>query len=529
MPFLVEVYATHLKVHGGLNKEPLPERINEELSNTFKYSFREFKPASRWQKDSKPTFQVRTIYVYDKTRHTLLWGLLWHLKAVLNKFGEVSVVDMGHVESGGRIRPTSYKRYEPISLLGGEPTPLLVRNKKDLRTYQEEAIEVGRRSRFGHITLPTGAGKTEVFLNIIERDKPLYTLITVDGTKLVDQTYKAVIARFPKANVKRWDSKISTKEKNTACLFEENQMNIVVCSYQSFNVYKQSPVIDLFSHVLMDEIQKIPCENYAPVVDFTPYAYLRLGFTATAFRDDNASINVIGYCGPLLYSKSMVDLVEQGFLARPIIKEANLFTVEGFRWLIDRSETNKVAVFHEHKNKGLEKTKFILESLVPEMGDYENKALDFIDKSYWVSRSDKNADKQLQEYAEAENGCAFVTPLMDVGVDIPNIDTVVLAQVRGMVSGAIVTNIQRIGRALRVPPNTPNKVALAVINHEAFLSKTNINGEPYSVPIQPRRASKLYKTLTEDERAYGGFDHGERCLFDEDGELTYASNTSNTP
>jgi superfamily II DNA or RNA helicase len=458
-----------------------------------------------------------------------LWGLLWHLKATLNKFGEVQVVDMGHFESEGKIRPTSYKKYEPISLLGGDPSPLLVRNKKTLRTYQEEAVEAGIKSRFGHITLPTGAGKTEVFLNIVERDRPLYTLITVDGTRLVDQTYKAVVARFPKANVKRWDSKISTKEKNIACLFEENQMNIVVCSYQSFNTYKQSPVIDLFSHVLMDEIQKIPCENYAPVVDFTPYAYLRLGFTATAFRDDNASINVIGYCGPLLYSKSMVDLVEQGYLARPLIKEANLFTIEGFRWLIDRSDTNKVAVFHEHKTKGLEKTKYILESLVPEMGDYQEKALEFIFNSYWVSRSDKTADKQLQEYAQAKNGCAFVTPLMDVGVDIPNIDTIVLAQVRGMVSGAIVTNIQRIGRALRVPPGTKDKMALAVINHEAVINKTDTNGEVYACSIQPRRASKLYKTLIEDDRAYGGFDHGDRCLFDENGELTYADNQTNTP
>jgi superfamily II DNA or RNA helicase len=528
MTFLVEVYATYLKVHGGLNNEPVPESVNEALAETFKYSFREFKPASPWIKNSKPTMQVRTIYVYDKLRHTLLWGLLWHLKVALSKYGDVKVVDMGHLESGGKIRPTSYKKYEPISLLGGEPAPLLVRNKRELRGYQEEAVQAGLDSRFGHITLPTGAGKTEVFLNVIERDRPTYSLITVDGTRLVDQTYKSVLARFPKANVKRWDSKISTKEKNIACLFEENQMNIVVCSYQSFNTYKHSPVIDLFSHVLMDEIQKIPCENYAPVVDFTPYAYLRLGYTATAFRDDNASINVIGYCGPLLYSKSMVELVNDGYLAKPLIKEANLFTLEGFRWLIDRSMTNKVAVFHEHKAKGLERTRYILESLVPDMGEYQEKAIAFIENSYWVSRSDKTADKQLQAYAEASSGCAFVTPLMDVGVDIPNIDTIVLAQVRGMATGAIVTNIQRIGRALRVPPGVTNKMALVVINNEAFVSREDLNGEVQSYSIQPRRASKLYKTLIEDVRAYGGFDHGDRCLFSEEGELTYADKT-NTP
>ena len=286
-------------------------------------------------------------------------------------------------------------------------------------------------------------------------------------------------------------------------------MTIIIASYKTFQKYIGSEIIDAVDLVLMDEIQKITCEDYSPVVTKTPYAYARIGWSATPFRDDNASMLVKGYCGPELYKKTTKELVDQGFLARPIIKTANLFSDAGLLWLIERARTNKVVLFHEHKLKGVEETRArferILEHWPPE---YKAIGQAFMEESSFIYSEDKSCFKAIEEFKGKRTGAIFTTPLMDVGVDIPDIDTVILMQVRGKKTGAVVQNIQRIGRGMRVPYGQQGKELLTVIQHDV-----SFEGQ------QPTRTCKLYKALTQynvtkdEDGYYQEFDHGSPFLF----------------
>lgn len=504
MHFILAMGATHLTVHLA-DGQPLPEHINAELTNTFQYSFQEYTPASRFSKGSKPSFQKKTVFVYNAIQHSLPWGLYLEAKKLLSQYGTVTVKDVAHEETGGRVRPKTYRRFKGIPLAGQEEGDLVVADKKELRYYQDEAVSASLKGRYGTIYLGTGAGKTEVFANVIERARPQVSLVVVDGTLLLNQTIATLKRRFPRADIKRWDSKATATQKKNACTFNPNIMTIVVSSYQTFNNYKHESCIDDISHVLMDEIQKIACDSYSSVVVYTPYAYSRLGFSATPFKDDNSSINVIGYCGPVLYHKPAHELVTEGYLARPLLKVANLLTPQGFLWLIENSKYHKIVCFHEQKTKGVESTRFALEQLCEYLPNPEE-GRTFLQNSWFTARSDKSATSDIEAFTKAKTGCIFITPMLSAGVDIPDISIVVLMKVRGQATGAMVENIQRIGRALR--PHIPNKVALVVVNqveNKTYLDP--VTGEVKEVLAQPTRPNKLYQVLTTDSRAYGDFDH----------------------
>jgi superfamily II DNA or RNA helicase len=476
--------------------------IHERLAERFQYETTEYRPGSKYNGD-KGRYEKVKCPVFNPLKHKIPAGLLVHVYQFLaNDVGcEVSVVDVGHITSQGRIRPTSYKK-APRPYVCADPT-------KPPRYYQLEARDAAIRSRYGHITLPTGAGKTLTMMLIIEALCPRVTLIAVDGLQLVNQTYDEVCSRFPRADVKRWDSKATTtQKKHAASLMLENQ-TIIVASYQSIQNYIGTDILEMADLVLLDEIQKITADSYCPVVQKTPYAYSRIGFSATPFRDDNSTMLVVGYTGQELYRKELKELVDEGYLSRPVIKGVNIFSDIGLCWLIERAKHHKVALFHEQAKKGVQTTKARLEMIAKDFSpEMQAEAQRFFESSFFVDSSIKGVRTMLDDYKHGKNGAVFTTPLMDVGVDIPDIDTIILVDVRGKNTGAIVQNIQRIGRGLRKP--VPEKTeCLVLVNQETH------DGS------QPQKPTKLYNTLVNDARAFRDFDHGEFRYFSEETEREF--------
>lgn len=483
--------------------EDLVTRYHKLIAETYSYEIKEFIPPPKYAKNATGRYEKRQVTVYREGLHLLPLGLLHHLYNTLKtEFGfpkdAIEVVDKAHAETNGRVRPLTYKLHK---------SPMQIFNDKTPRYYQLEAVKEAVKHRFGQIVLPTGAGKSEVMCLIIEEMKPKVTLIAVTGTELIDQTYKAIAKRYPRANVKRWDSKATLSQKKHALGYSPADQVIIVTSYETFNKYVGTPLIDNIDLLLMDEIQKISCETFSPVVEKTPYVYAAIGFSATPFRDDNETLLVHGLVGRVLYRKSLKELVDEGYLAKPTIKVANIFTPEGLVWLMCQSLKKKIVVFHEQKvggkwvgtdlKGGVQHTKDVFTHIAEGFKEpYRTQALLFIEKSYWLSSQVKGCRESIADFKKAKTGCVFTTPLMDEGVDIPDISTVVFADVRGKHSGAIVKNIQRVGRALRRPDDS-HAEALCLIHSTT------------------KKPTKLYDALTSDHRAFGEFDHGEPAFFPE--------------
>lgn len=54
------------------------------------------------------------------------------------------------------------------------------------------------------------------------------------------------------------------------------------------------------------------------------YKYkVKIGLTATPYREDQKIINLYSMVGPKLYEENMLDLINQGFLAKPYCIEVH--------------------------------------------------------------------------------------------------------------------------------------------------------------------------------------------------------------
>jgi superfamily II DNA or RNA helicase len=508
MKIKIELLARMIRVE-VVEEDYLGQRewFNQQMGDRYRYTTQEYVHGTKY--NPAPYFKKVINPVWNPQNHTLPFGLLHDVYAFLHRNlgisqSDISFDDVAHRESNGRVRPLDYRRHENMVVNSGHFKS---------RYYQEEAVDAIIANRFGHVTLPTGAGKTFCMLRTIEKMKLKISLIVVYGEELMGQTYKLAKAYFPRALVKRWDSKATTSQRRDAVLFGAEDQVVIVASYKSFSNYIGSPIIDKIDGVFLDEIQKVSCKEYKPVVEKTPYAYMSVGFSATPFRDDNETMLVVGYVGREIYRKEIKDLVDEGYLARPVIKMANMFTDEGFWWLIKKSKTRKIVVFHEKKSGGnrigdtisggVGHTQDTLRLIAEDWPEpYRSEGMEFLKRSAFIFAQERDCREIIANFKTAPNGCVFTTPLMDVGVDIPDISIVILLDVRGKKSGAIVQNIQRIGRALR-RPNEDHTQALAVIHDD--------NNQSH---FQPRKPNKLYNCLTQDPRAYAAFDHGDFRLFD---------------
>jgi superfamily II DNA or RNA helicase len=381
-------------------------------------------------------------------------------------------------------------------------------DKKNLRYYQIEAVDALLKHRYGLVELPTGAGKSEVILNTIERLSPAITLIVVEGKELLIETIKKVKDRFPTAHVRNWSSSASAREKKNRFVTGDYP-TIIVSTYQSFSLNRTAPLLERVSVVFMDEAHKTGSagsEAFADITKSTPWAYLRVGLTATPFKDKGETMRVLGNTGRVFYRKTLTEMVEEGFLARPVLKQANTWGASFKTWLLARGKTHKVIVFHE-TIKG-----------VTESEDFYG-----VEAGVFTHGTDPERDAKLDAFKACIHGILFVTPIVDTGVDIPDCDTIVLREVRGQGQVPIILqNIQRIGRGLRIHKSritgeyVKNKETLVVVHSDHGVKPDHEH--PYE---HGRDFSKsLYNALITDRRAFVGYDTQPYNLLPEGGDNT---------
>jgi superfamily II DNA or RNA helicase len=160
-----------------------------------------------------------------------------------------------------------------------------------LRWYQREAIEAWRAAGDrGVVALPTGAGKTLVALNAIER-LGAATLVIVPTRVLLDQWARTLAAAWPYPIGRLGDG-------------NHQVLPITIATYAS--AVGWGPRIgDRFGLAIVDEAHHVgawcPAELFEMLV-----APARLGLTATPPDDGGA---LARHVGPVVYALSVADLV----------------------------------------------------------------------------------------------------------------------------------------------------------------------------------------------------------------------------
>ncbi len=178
-------------------------------------------------------------------------------------------------------------RFEKLSLesrISMEPRP-----------YQREALAAWRRNGLrGVVVLPTGAGKTAVAVNAMER-LGRSTLVVVPTLALLKQWYSVLSDAFGGSA--------------TIGLLGGGYHEITpltVTTYDSAYIHAER-YGNLFALVVYDEVHHLPAEKYAviPQMLISPYT---LGLTATPERPDGGHALLPELVGKVIYRRSAEDL-----------------------------------------------------------------------------------------------------------------------------------------------------------------------------------------------------------------------------
>lgn len=318
-----------------------------------------------------------------------------------------------------------------------------------LRDYQRKGVLTCSIRGRGLIKLPTGGGKTEIFIGLT-RVLPVEWLMVVHRSDLVGQAAE----RF----------QLRTGE--TAGRFENGywrrgSANVTVATFQSiwWHMSRKSPgVKELVSEieaVMVDEVHAQPGTTFYKVTQRLTKARYRFGMSGTPLdRGDRDNMRTIGAIGPIVYKVPIKMLQKRGLLAESVIRmvrfeqygnpESNW--AETYRDLVVRSvERNQLVVDIALR---AEKPAFIF----VEHLEHGRRLADMLRRaglSAEFAQGDDSLSARRAKIGRLVKGhydVLICTVIFQEGIDVPELAAVVNAAGK---SSAIAV-LQRIGRGMRV-------------------------------------------------------------------------------
>jgi superfamily II DNA or RNA helicase len=175
--------------------------------------------------------------------------------------------------------------------------------------YQEEAVERMLENFHSHVSLPTGSGKSVVITNMVKR-LGLRTIVIAPSSSICDQLYADLIKSFGKKNVGMYGGSKKQYDKK-----------IVVATAQALvRVDEDHPAhkaLSTMDAMIFDESHYTPSNTFEKVchglLSKVPYRWFT---SATQERNDGKTILLESIIGPCVYSKTIKELQDEGFLAK---------------------------------------------------------------------------------------------------------------------------------------------------------------------------------------------------------------------
>lgn len=185
-----------------------------------------------------------------------------------------------------------------------------------LRDYQKEALDQIlddlSTSRTALCVMPTGAGKTELFIALIDevlrRDPLSRVVVLVNKIKLLEQTKKRFAKVFGEGSIGIYCGSAG---------FYETGRPITIASIQSIHDIE----VDDLGLIVLDEVHNVDQESgrYRDFLTAHPEARIA-AFTATPYRSDGYIYGESSLFKGVTFQKSLTDMIESGFLVRPTMK-----------------------------------------------------------------------------------------------------------------------------------------------------------------------------------------------------------------
>ena len=320
-----------------------------------------------------------------------------------------------------------------------------------LRSYQSDLIRQTAtaliRNKRVIMCAPTGSGKTVIFSEIIrrhlERDLFNRVLVLTHRTELFSQTLSAVVRTG--TTVTELKAGMPTNRIHAECR----------CLVAMVETLKRRDLDQFgrFTLIIVDEAHRA---DFFPVLEHYPDAFI-IGATATPISASKKK-PLKGFYQDIALSVSITDLIEQGYLAKPVHykaafddsnlrKRAGEYTSESqFASMSNHVQyENLVQLWQNHA--GGKKT------IIFNINQQHTREVDDMFRRQGVRSTallsgDKNRDAKVSAFKSGEitvlNNCEIAT----TGFDIPGIECVVINRA----TASLPLWLQMVGRGSRIAP-----------------------------------------------------------------------------
>ena len=354
--------------------------------------------------------------------------------------------------------------------------------------HQAEAVGVFLRERAGVLEMATGTGKTRTALDIHEEltDRGLVntTVVTMSGTDLLDQWYRALITRTALPVYRQYGT-----HKEGSAFFSCRTPRILLTSRQQLSAtlpHMDKPTVAR-GLLICDEVHGVG--SPAMIRDLSGEMQrfcFRLGLSATPEReyDEIGSAFIEEEIGPVIFEFTLEDAIRKGILCefdytalpyeltdedkeaiRQVFRRHHARRAAGeassdealYRdlALIRKTSVAKIPLFEQHlveRPDLYERALIFVETR--EYGEEVQKRL--LDAGIVFGTYYQGAEAyRLRDFAAGRLQCLVSCHRLSEGIDIQSVRNIVLfASAR-----ARLETIQRLGRCLRVDPANPEKRA----------------------------------------------------------------------
>ncbi len=366
--------------------------------------------------------------------------------------------------------------------------------KENKWIHQENAVDIFMQKEHGILAMATGTGKTITAIKIINRlfeeKKIRRVVITMYGNDLLDQWAKQLRNKYCEKKIyyqygsqKQLNTFVMHSEDSLLLLSREskNLLNLLKFFERNFEKYKDSTLF------IFDEVHGAGSNTLVENLTgkLSSYKY-RLGLSATPERDyDEIGNNfLLNEIGEVIFEFSLQDAIRKGILCEfnyvpltytlsedekqkkkkiiaafnakkkngELVNEKDMYTQLS---LVNKTAMSKIAAFEVFISKQLELLKkCIIFVQTMEYGIELQKVLSkYIDRYHTYYADDEK--NNLENFATGKIDCILTCKKVSEGIDISSVTNIFLfASDRSRL-----VTIQRIGRALRLDKNAPNKVA----------------------------------------------------------------------
>lgn len=369
-------------------------------------------------------------------------------------------------------------------------------NKKETNkwVHQDKAVECFLQKQHGILAMATGTGKTVTAMKIVDQlfseHKIRRVVITMYGNDLLDQWAKQLREHYVDKSIYYHYS--SQKMMNHFIIHPDNSLLLI--SREADNLKK---VLDLFDRspgnyredtlFIFDEVHGAGSNSFVQTLTgrLSQYKY-RLGLSATPEReyDDVGNDFLQQEIGDIIFEFSLKDAIQKGilcefnYIALPYIlsederdkkrriiaaynakkkngesvNEADMFTQLS---LVNKTARNKIAEFENLIAKHTELlNKCIIFVQTMEYGELLQEVLiKYTDRYHTYYADDEKTN--LEKFSNGDINCLVTCKKISEGIDISCVTNIFLFSSD---RSRLVTT-QRIGRALRLDKNNPDKIA----------------------------------------------------------------------